>query len=215
MKIIGILFALFSTFFAKSQISYDFANTLPPEGEKNTTVLKTLFGTYSSDQTDIDYQFTKEGVFAISFIYNTISRETIRESSIYSVKDGYLFGVTGTDSLPCELQGEFYHFAIMFKEQIVGGTATNVMSKLNQSTYILNFEDNGHFTPSYLTFKGNELIIQHFTYDAETTIFEEIADKAETTIGEMHYITLDPTKEEWIGMQLNDFKGTKILFEKR
>ena len=215
MKIIGILFALFSTFFVKSQISYDFANTLPPEGEKNATVLKTLFGTYSSDQTDIDYQFNKEGVFAISFIYNIISRETIRESSIYSVKDGYLFGVTGADSLPCELQGEFYHFAIMFKEQIVGGTAKNVMSKLNQSTYILNFEDNNHFTPSYLTFQGNEMIIQHFTYDDETTIFDEIADKAETTIGEMNYITLNPTKEEWLGMQLNDFTGTKILFEKR
>ena len=215
MKIIGILFALFSTFFVKSQISYDFANTLPPEGEKNTTVLKTFFGTYSSEQTDIDYQFTKEGVFAISFIYNTISRETIRESSIYSVKDGYLFGVTGADSLPCELQGEFYHFAIMIKEQIVGGAAKNVMSKLNQSTYILNFEDNGHFTPSYLTFKGNELSIQHFTYEDATTIFDVITDKAETTIGEMNYITLNPTKEEWIGMQQNDISGTKILFEKR
>ena len=215
MKIIGLLFALCLTFFAKSQISYDFANTLPPEGEKNTTVLKTFFGTYSSDQTDIDYQFNKEGVFAISFIYNSISRETIRESSIYSVKDGYLFGVNGVDSVPCELQGEFYHFAIMFKEQIVGGTAKNVLSKLNQSTYILNFEDNGHFTPSYLTFKGNEMIIQHFTYDDETTIFDEIADKSETTIGEMHYITLDPTKEEWLGMQQIDISGTKLLFEKR
>jgi len=215
MKIIGILFALCLTFFVKSQISYDFANTLPPEGEKNTTVLKTFFGTYSSEQTDIDYQFTKEGVFAISFIYNSISRETIRESSIYNVKDGYLFGVNGADSLPCELQGEFYHFAVMFKEQIVGGTAKNVMSKLNQSTYILNFEDNNHFTPTYLTFKGNELSIQHFTYEDATTIFDVIADKAETTIGEMNYITLNPTKEEWIGMQQNDISGTKILFEKR
>jgi hypothetical protein len=215
MKIIGFLFALCLTFFAKSQISYDFANTLPPEGEKNTAVLKTFFGTYSSDQTDIDYQFNKEGVFAISFIYNSISRETIRESSIYSVKDGYLFGVKGIDSVPCELQGEFYHFAIMFKEQIVGGTATNVLSKLNQSTYILNFEDNGHYTPSYLTFKGSELAIQHFTYEESTTIFDAIAEKTEISTSEMKYITLDPTKEEWLGMQLNDIISAKLLFEKR
>ncbi len=215
MKIIGLLFVLCSTFFAKSQISYDFANTLPPEGEKNAAVLKTYFGTYSSDQTDIDYQFNKEGVFAISFIYNSISRETIRESSIYSVKDGYLFGVNGVDSLPCELQGEYYHFAIMFKEQIVGGTATNVLSKLNQTTYILNFEDNGHFTPSYLTFKGNELSIQHFTYEDATTIFDVITDKSENTIGEMNYVTLSPTKEEWLGIMQNEITGTKLLFEKR
>lgn len=214
MKIIGLLFALCLTFFAKSQISYDFANTLPPEGEKNATVLKTYFGTYSSDQVDIDYQFNKEGVFAISFIYNSMSRETIRESSIYSVKDGYLFGVTGVDSIPCELQGEFYHFAVMFKEQIVGGSAKNVLSKLNQTTYILNFEDNGHFTPSYLTFKGNELTIQHFSYEESTTLFDAIAEKSETPLGGMNYITLDPTKEEWLVIQQSDITGAKLLFEK-
>jgi hypothetical protein len=215
MKIIGLLFVLCSTFFAKSQISYDFANTLPPEGEKNATVLKTFFGTYSSDQTDIDYQFNKEGVFAISFIYNSISRETIRESSIYSVKDGYLFGVNGVDSVPCELQGEFYHFAILFKEQIVGGNSKNVLSKQNQTTYILNFEDNGHFTPSYITFKGNELTIQHFSYEESTTLFDTIVAKSENPTDEMNYITLNPTKEEWIRIQQSDITDTKLLFKKR
>ena len=215
MKIIGLLFALCLTFFAKSQISYDFANTLPPEGEKNTAVLKTFFGTYSSDQTDIDYQFNKEGVFAISFIYNSISRETIRESSTYSVKDGYLFGINGVDSIPCELQGEYYQFALMFKEQIIGGIAKNILTKLNQTTYILNFEENGNYTPSYLTFKGNELTIQHFTYADGTTIFDEIAEKSEKSKSEMNFITLNPTKEEWLKISQNDISDIKLLYKKR
>lgn len=215
MKIIGLLFALFSTFFVKSQISYDFANTLPPEGEKNTTVLKTFFGTYSSEQTDIDYQFNKEGVFAISFIYNSISRETIRESSTYSVKDGYLFGINGVDSIPCELQGEYYQFALMFKEQIIGGISKNILTKLNQTTFILNFEDNGNYTPSYFTFKGNELTIQHFTYAEGTTIFDEIVEKSEISTSEMNFITLNPTKEEWLKISQNAISDTKLLYKKR
>jgi hypothetical protein len=66
-----------------------------------------------------------------------------------------------------------------------------------------------------LTFKGNELSIQHFTYEESTTIFNSIAEKSDNTVGEMNYITLNPTKEEWLGIQQIDISGTKILFEKR
>lgn len=195
-----------------SQISYDFSNSLPPDGENISAVSKIYFGLYSSEGVDIDYEMNEDGVFAISLIYNSMSRETIRESSKYSVKDGYLFGVTESDSIPCELQGEYYHFAIKFKEKIIGGASKNILTKVNKNTYIVNFEENGHYTPSLLQFKGKELNVQHFTYDEATTIFDAIALRTENPTAEMTYVTLEPTLEEWNAITQEEILAEKIVF---
>jgi len=214
MKIIGLCVAVLITFFAKSQLSYDFANPLPPEGKNITLVSKPQFGIYSSGQVDIDYEFNAQGVFAISIIFNSISRKTIRESSQFSLKDGFLFGVTGSDSIPCELQGEYYHFGIKFKEQIIGGTSKNILTRIDPSTYIINFEDKEHYTPSLLVFKGKKLSVQHFTYEDSTTFFDTISLRTEIPSTQLTYITLDPTLEEWNSLSFTEILGTKIEFER-
>ena len=212
MKIIGVLVALSISFFGKSQLSYDFAEPLPPEGKKVTTVSKPYFGNYSSDKVDIDYEFTVDGIYAISIIYNSISRETIRESSQYRVKDGFLFGVTETDSIPCVLQGDYYHFGVKFREQIAGENTRNVLSKLNENSYILNFEDNGHYTPSLFEFKGKELSIRHFTYEDSTELFNGISLKSEKPFNELTYVTLEPTLVEWNAIPSDSILGNKTVF---
>lgn len=211
MKIIGLVGFLFLTFFAKAQVSYDFAAPLPPEAKQVVSIAKPYLGTYSSDNVDIDYEFTTEGIFAVSTIYSSISRETIRESSKYRVIDDYIYGVA-EDSLPCVLQGEYYYFGIRHKEQIIGGTSTNVLTKVSETTYILNFEENGHFTPSLLEFKGKTLHIRHFTYEESTTLFDAISLKTETPFNELVYVTLQPTITEWNSLSRDEFLGDKLVF---
>ena len=212
MKIIGLVASTLITFYGMSQLSYDFAEPLPPEGKTVSTVSKPYYGNYSSDKVDIDYEFTSEGIFAVSIIYNSISRETIRESSQYQVRDGYIFGVTPEDSLPCVLQGEYYHFGIRFKEQIIGGDSKNALTKVSETTYILNFEDNGHYTPSLLEFKGKELNLRHFTYEDSTELFNGISLKTEKPFNELIYVTLEPTLTEWKAIPQDQILGNKITF---
>lgn len=212
MKYFFLLPIFFVLFFAHGQQSYDFAIPLPPDGKEVVTVAKSYFGQYSSKQVDVDYEFNKNGIWAIATIYSSISRETIRESSKYLVKDGFLFGVHETDSIPCELQGEFYHFAVKYKEQIIGGNSKNVLVKLSESSYILNFENEGHFTPSLLEFKNKVLSIQHFTYEENATIFDGITNRIEKSTPEMNYILLQPTLSEWNALAQNQILGEKIIF---
>lgn len=212
MKHLILLIILLTVETVLSQQSYDFAIPVPPNGKEITTISKSYFGNYSSKQVDVDYEFNKEGVWAIAFIYSTISRETIRESSKYRVKDGFLFGVHETDSIPCELQGEYYHFAVKYKEQIAGGTAKNILVKISESSYILNFEDNGHYTPSLFEFKGKSLNVQHFTYEEGSKLFDGILNRTETSTPQMNYILLEPTATEWNAIPQKDILGEKIIF---
>jgi hypothetical protein len=212
MKIIGFVAFILVAFSGKSQLSYDFAQPLPPEGKTVSAVSKPYFGNYSSDKVDIDYEFTAEGIFAVSIIYNSISRETIRESSQYRVKDGYLFGIAPEDSVPCYQQGEYYHFGLRFREQIIGGESKNVLTKLNETTYILNFEDNGHYTPSLIEFKGKELALRHFTYADSTELFDGITLKTEKPFNELTYVTLEPTLSEWKAIPRDEILGDRITF---
>jgi hypothetical protein len=198
-----------------AQVSYDFAIPLPPSGQEVQSVALPYFGSYSSDQTDMDYEFNAQGVFAVSLIFSSISRETIRESSNYRVSNGWLHGVKANDSIPCELQGEYYHFAIKQKEQLIGNDEDlNVLMKISDRTYILNFAENGTFTPSIFEFKGSELHVRHFTYEDETT-FPMIAEQLEHSGTEMRSITLRPTKEEWDKLPIESITGQRIIFNRK
>jgi hypothetical protein len=197
-----------------AQVSYDFAVPLPPSGQEVQSIALPYFGIYSSDQADMDYEFNAQGIFAVSLIFSSISRETIRESSTYRVSNGWLHGMKANDSIPCELQGEYYHFAIKQKEQLIGNEeSANVLMKISDRTYILNFAENGTFTPSIFEFKGSELHVRHFTYEDETT-FPMIAEQLDHSGTEMRSVTLRPTKEEWDKLPVESITGQRIIFNR-
>lgn len=200
--------------FAHSQHSYDFATPLPPEGIQTASIAKPYFGIYSSENIDIDYEFSEEGVFAVSTLYSYISRETIRESSKYHVENDYLFGVKENDSIPCILEGEFFYFGIKTKEQIIGGTSKNILTKVSETTYILNFEDNGTYTPSLFEFKGKELSIRHFTYEESANSFDAISLRTEKPSKDFIYVTLEPSLAEWNALSRDAILGEKIILNR-
>jgi hypothetical protein len=213
-KYLGIIFFLLIKFNIVAQVSYDFAIPLPPSGKEVQSVAPSYFGVYSSDETDMDYEFNAKGIFVVSLIFSSISREIIRESSTYRVSNGWLHGVNGNDSIPCELQGEFYHFAIKQKEQLIGNEATeHVLMKISDRTYILNFEENGYYTPSILEFKGSELHIRHFSYDDKAT-FPMIAEQLEHVNSNIRSVTLRPTKEEWDKLPVESIAGQRFIFNR-
>jgi hypothetical protein len=211
-----IFFLLGTTFHVSAQRSYDFAIPLPPSGTSVNNVSERYYGTYScAGPTDVDYEFTAKGMFAVSWNFNSISRETIRESSKYRVSNGWLHGVVENDSVPCELEGEYYHFAVKTREELTGEDAAHVLSRISDRTYILNFEEGGHFTPSIFEFKGNELHVRHFSYEEGTTLFDVISEQLERSEGNLTLITLRPTKEEWEKLPIEAIAGERRIYLKK
>jgi hypothetical protein len=154
-------------------------------------------------------------VFAVSWNYNSISRETIRESSTYRVSNGWLHGVVQNDSVPCELEGEYYHFAVKTRELLTGEDEAHVLSRISDRTYILNFEEDGHYTPSIFEFKGDELHVRHFSYEEGTRLFDGISEQLERNEGNLTLITLRPTKEEWDKLPIEAIAGERRIYLKK
>lgn len=214
MKLFTITALLFTSFFGTSQVSYDFSEAVPPKENSVSMVSNSLFGMYESNNKETFYEFNENGVWIISTLFSSISRETIRESSKYTVRNGYIFGVVEGDSLPCEIEGERYYFGMRNKEQIVGGNSKNVLKKIDQSTYTINFYENGGYTPSLFSFSGKSLSVQHFDYETGTVLFESIEEKKNKMVESMNYITLSPTEKEFSKIGITSILGEKIVYSK-
>ena len=183
--------------FVSGQDSYDFLTSLPPDEKSILAVSSSNLGNYTASNGESFYEFKEDGVWIVSTIYSSISKETIRESTKYTVKNGYIFGVVLGDSLPCELEEDRYYFGMRNREQIIGGSSKHELKKVNSNSYIINFYENGGFTPSLFTFSGKTLQVQHFDYETGTTMFESIDSQSNNQKEGMNYITLNPTEKEW------------------
>jgi hypothetical protein len=87
-------------------LSYEFKSAVPPEGELVLTVDPTFYGTYRNEQTGTEIVINDKGITMVTIIVSFITKEQVRESSKYDVRNGYLFGVKENDSIPCVLEGE-------------------------------------------------------------------------------------------------------------
>lgn len=191
--IISVLF-FFQVFFSFAQLnSYEFKNILPPEGKEVHHVDYNYFGTYEQVDEKVSYTFEEDGVYAESILYLSISKETIRESSTYDVRNNYLFGVKANDSIPCILEDDVFYYGLKDKIKIAGSGTKNKIVQLSSSSYCINYFDNGTYSPSMIEFKGQDLIVQHFDYENETVLFNAIVEKEHIN----HRVILSPTLEEW------------------
>lgn len=196
MKLIAILITVSITFLGISQVSYDFTEALPPLEEKYTSVDRIHFGIYNSEETNSTYEFNEKGICIISTTFTSVSREMVRENSKYIVRNGFIFGVT-KDSLPCVLEKERYHFGILNREYLIGSKSRNILKKVSNNQYFLNYEENGNFVPTLLTFNGKQLTVQQFDYETGTSSFNKF--KAFTSLKKdgIEFVTISPSGEEW------------------
>lgn len=210
-NIIIYVLLFFQVFFSFAQLnSYEFKNILPPEGKEVDHVDTKYFGAYEQVDEKVSYCFEVDGVYAESILYLSISKETIRESSTYDVRNNYLFGVKENDSIPCILEDEIYYYGLKDKIKIAGSGTNNKIVQASSSVYFINYFDNGTYTPSMLSFKGQNLIIQHFDYENETAIFDAIAEKEHIN----HRVILNPTLEEWRSIDKGVVFPSQRLFHK-
>lgn len=214
MKFWFLFTLLFISFLSFGQESYYFTGPLPSSQEQIKTVSEKWFGKYTSSENQRVYEFSEEGVFIISTTISSISRKTLRESSKYEVRNGYLFGVVENDSVPCVLDGENYYFGIRNRDIIAGENSQNVLTKISDYEYILNFIEDGTYVPVKITFLRTQMAISYFDYEPETTIFDFIEDKKTILEGTSTQTLLSPDPEE--GKKLLDMSifSTSKMYKK-
>ena len=214
MRHIILLLSYFIVFQSLSQVSYDFSEALPIDENPISSVSSSDYGTYFSENKETKYIFDAQGIWIETTIFNSISKDTIRESSKYTVRNGYIFGVVINDSLPCVLDENRYHFGLKVREQVTGGTSKNILKKLKGSSYIINYKENDGYTPSLFTLADKTLSIQYFDYETGTTIFDVIAQQSSKKVQGMNYISLAPTKKELKGIDVTKLFGDKVVYFK-
>lgn len=206
MKIIALITSVFCFGIVISQNSYYFSEPLPSSTDKVASVDPTWFGTYTNSKTAYTYEFTETGVSVISVSISSLSSAFIRESSVYSVKNGFIFGVVENDSLPCMFENDRYYFGVKNKEILIGNESTNVLTKLSPNTYLINYEENGSYLPTIISFNRGKMTIKEFDYDPEQLQFAFVSQQKQLTTDNQQLIILTPNSEEF--NQLN----TPIFF---
>lgn len=197
MKIVGFIASVLFTVLAFGQESYYFSNAVPSEQVIVKTVDKNLFGEYSSEVATRVYEITEEGIFILSTSISSISRETIRESSKYDVRNNMLYGLIENDSVPCVLEGENYYFGVQNRDVLIGANSYNKLTRISNTEYILNYEEDGLFVPAKLTFINGNLTISELNYDADTKLFKRIKIQKEIPNEYFKLIVLSPTSDEF------------------
>ena len=196
------------------QTSYDFAGTLPPGLPEVEIPMEKFFGVYQSFFTERVIEINEKGIFARNGIVSKLSRETIRESSLYSIKDNYLFGFHQTDSIPVYSDSSHFYFVVPTREPIVSTETENKLVRISNTSYVINFRENGTFTPCLISFIGSDLHIQYFDYALETTVFDKVPVAVKKEAKGMLTVTLKPSLEDFSQLKMSEIFGKEIIYRK-
>jgi hypothetical protein len=212
MKKVVLFFFLLIISSTFGQVSYDFAEPLPPSALIAKTTLANHFGTYQLDSSDRLIIICEAGIFAQNNIVTSISRSTIRESTKYQIKDGMIYGVHPTEAYPCFLEGEDYYFGVPNSDLIIGEGCENKLVKISNNAYVLNFFENGTYTPCLIKIINDELRIQYFDYDSDTEAFKNLPVARATTNMGMKNITLKPDVDQFIEVNFSQMFGKENIY---
>lgn len=202
MKIYCLIASVILSFSTFSQKSYYFSDPLPSATSNIMNVDKKFYGTYKSKTGTISYQFDANGVSIISTSISSVSRETIRESSVYDVRGKFIFGVLKDDSIPCVLEDEYYYFGVRNSDVFIGDESQNILTKsATLNIYFLNIFENGNYIPIQLDFKGGTLTMNYFEYDFESTKFDVVAKQKTIVTQYQKLVVLSPTEAEFETLQ--------------
>ena len=215
MKIVGFIASLLVSFLSFGQQSYYFSAPVPSEQDITDSVDKNLFGEYSSEIATRVYEVSTEGIYIITTSISSISRELVRESSQYDVRNNMLYGLLDKDSVPCVLKGELYYFGVRNRDVLIGATSQNKLTRLGANEYIINYHEDGLYVPSKISFLGNTLTIEELSYENDTKIFNRISSKETVPNDYFELIVLSPTVDEFAKlMKKGVFSGSQTFKRK-
>ena len=197
-------------------VNYDFIQPLPPGDNNILSIPPKLIGEYASDSSNQKIIVKARGIFMESNIYGSISKEEIRESSKYDVRNNFIFGINEYDSLPCILEGEVYFFGMRKTTELFSFNGINTLRKWDtdklEHNYILCYPENGYWLPMLFSFSGNKLIISNPSFDDVEAAFSIIIDKFTEEKEGVTRVHLHPNADEWKQIDLSTYFIHKTVY---
>ena len=116
----------------------------------------------------------------------------------------YIHGVVENDSLPCLLEGDYYFFGVRNRDAVIYKNSSTQLTRISDREYMLNYEENGNYSPVKLSFINNKLSVSDFDYDPGERAFSFISAQNESNLNQQNVIVLSPSQLEF--QQLNSTK---------
>ncbi|MFA7272372.1 MAG: hypothetical protein WC044_00800 [Crocinitomicaceae bacterium] len=201
-------------FLGLAQTSYEFSTPLPPGGDAIFAPFPEHYGEYKSDRSDIVFELSENGVFTLSTTINFVSRDSVYESSNYQVRNNFLFGIEGIDSIPVVLQDNRYYFGIRHREEVVGPNSKNVLIRVSKQSYLLNFFEDGAYQPCLFSIVDGDLAIQYFDYATDTEVFAHVPQSKKDDLNSMETVILKPQRHDFANLNFSEMFGSERKYKK-
>ncbi len=196
-----------------SQISYEFVKPLPPGGTSLKAPHPQHYGNYKSNTSEITFVLNAQGVFTLTTIVGSISKDSVNHGGNYSVRNNYIFGVHKTDSIRVALEGSRYYFNIEHKEEVIGPNSKNVLSPVSGQSYLLNFYEDVGYVPCLFSIVDSVLAIQYFDYDSNTDMFSEVPKTIKRQGKFLTIFSLNPAKEDFADLNFTAMFNTEKTYK--
>ena len=202
-KVFFILISLFfsGAVFSQNELYSVYFEKEHPLSEKVKNP-EQFYGTYRSEENVLSiWEINEKGIIISEFIPLKIPKESVRERSKYTVRNGYIFGVVENDSLEYIDQGEHYLVGVP-NEQLQADwknkeTENEVYSNGQNSLY-LHYKEGDFFSVVKLTFNGNTISFQEFEYEEETIKdLKKLKKTEETKLNSLATLLINPKSKEW------------------
>lgn len=214
MKIFALSVCIFCSFFSIGQKSYYFSDPLPSRPNGIQQIEERYHGRYASSNNDLIYEVSADGIRIVSTNIASIDRATIRESSKYDVRNNFIFGVVEGDSLPCVLQDDRYYFGVRNRDLLIGAGMQNVLVKMVSGEYMVNYFENGLYTPAIFKFTSGQLEVRSFDYEIDTEIFDGVDLKRTVPREDLNVVVLSPSQEEFEALRAAGILESLTVYKK-
>ena len=213
MKKTALLGLLILPFLGISQIPYEFAKPLPPGSQALTAPYAHHYGNYKSDNSDIYFELSPIGIYTISTVIGSVSKDSVNDGGKYIVRNNYIFGIHETDSIPVALQGPRYYFGIRHREEVIGPNSKNVLSQVSNQSYLLNFCEDGGYVPCLFSIVEGTLAIQYFDYDSDTKMFAKVPSSVKKQEQFLTIVQLNPERADFADINFMDMFNTERKYQ--
>lgn len=144
-------------------------------------------GTYKDEEKSNQIIVTENRIISRSYTVHTIPKEIVTETSNYMVRGNYLHGFfKNGDSVKVLLEDDIYFFVYKEMIDLVGGTSNGVFKKISEDEFVIySLKKDKTYQLSYLTLKGNKVLIKKFNTDTKSELVlatNKISKKGNTNV---------------------------------
>lgn len=142
-----------------------------------------------------------------------VSKDSVNDGGKCIVRNNYIFGIHETDSIPSTLQGHRYYFGIRHREEVIGPNSKNVLSKVSNQSYLLNFYKDVGYVPCLFSIVEGTLAIQYFDYESDTEMFAMVPSKVKKQEQFLTVVQLNPARADFTDINFSEMFNTERKYQ--